>query len=251
MAQVNKAAVAAAFGRAASGYHRYDELQRLSAAALLDCLPQRTFAQVLDAGCGPGSMSRYWREKGSRVTGLDLSAPMLARAAELRAADEYVQGDIEAMPLADGQFDLAWSNLAVQWCQSLPAAVGELSRVVRPGGAVAFSTVAADSLPELHQAWRVIDPHPRANRFLSVEAITRALADYPLRQQLYTFCVEYDDALSAMRSLKGVGATHLHAGRPAQTLTRGQLQQLQLAWPKRQGRCTLTWHIFTGVIFRD
>ncbi|WP_297197166.1 malonyl-ACP O-methyltransferase BioC [uncultured Pluralibacter sp.] len=251
MAHVNKAAVAAAFGRAAGGYHRHDELQRLSAAALLDCLPERTFGRVLDAGCGPGSMSRYWREKGSRVTGLDLCAPMLARAAEQQAADEYVQGDIEAMPLGDRQFDLAWSNLAVQWCQSLSAAVSELYRVVRPGGAVAFSTVAADSLPELHQAWRVIDPHPRANRFLSVEAITRALANYPLRQQLHTFCVEYDDAMSAMRSLKGVGATHLHAGRPARTLTRGQLQQLQLAWPKRQGRCTLTWHIFTGVIFRD
>lgn len=251
MPGVNKAAVAAAFGRAADEYHRYDALQRLSASALLDCLPVRAFGQVLDAGCGPGSMSRYWRSAGSRVTGLDLSGQMLARAGELEAAHHYVEGDIEAMPLADAQFDLAWSNLAVQWCESLSGAVSELHRVVRPGGLVAFSTLAADSLPELRLAWQAIDPHPHANRFLSVEAITQALAGYASRRQLHTFCVDYDDALSAMRSLKGVGATHLHAGRPARTLTRGQLQQLQLAWPKRQGRCTLTWHIFTGVIYRD
>jgi malonyl-CoA O-methyltransferase len=37
-----------------------------------------------------------------------------------------------------------------------------------------------------------------------------------------------------MRSLKGHGATHLHAGR-RQPLTRGKLQRLQLAWPQQQG----------------
>lgn len=79
MATVNKQAVAAAFGRAASGYTQHDELQRRCADLLLRQLARRDFAQVLDAGCGPGSMSRYWREAGSVVTALDLSAGMLAR----------------------------------------------------------------------------------------------------------------------------------------------------------------------------
>ena len=61
MATVNKQAVAAAFGRAASGYTQHDELQRRCADLLLRQLARRDFAQVLDAGCGPGSMSRYWR----------------------------------------------------------------------------------------------------------------------------------------------------------------------------------------------
>ena len=50
-----------------------------AAPILLRQLARRDFAQVLDAGCGPGSMSRYWREAGSVVTALDLSAGMLAR----------------------------------------------------------------------------------------------------------------------------------------------------------------------------
>ena len=101
MATVNKQAVAAAFGRAASGYTQHDELQRRCADLLLRQLARRDFAQVLDAGCGPGSMSRYWREAGSVVTALDLSAGMLAQAQRNDAAQHYLLGDIEALPLPD------------------------------------------------------------------------------------------------------------------------------------------------------
>ena len=72
------------------------------------------------------------------VTALDLSAGMLAQAQRHDAAQHYLQGDIEALPLPDGCVDLAWSNLAVQWCDDLRAAIGELCRVVRPGGRVAL-----------------------------------------------------------------------------------------------------------------
>ncbi|MBN0749564.1 methyltransferase domain-containing protein, partial [Pseudomonas aeruginosa] len=70
----------------------------------------------------------------------------------------------KALPLPDACVDLAWSNLAVQWCDDLRAAIGELYRVARPGGRVAFSTLLADSLPELNQAWQAIDDRPHANR---------------------------------------------------------------------------------------
>jgi malonyl-CoA O-methyltransferase len=251
MPPVNKPAIAAAFGRAAGQYQQHDELQRQSAAALLAQLPQRAFEQVLDAGCGPGSMSRFWTEAGSDVTALDLSSQMLAEAERQHSAQHYVQADIEALPLADRQFSLAWSNLAVQWCESLTSALRELHRVVRPGGLVAFSTLVADSLPELNLAWQAIDRQPHANRFLTQDDILSALDDYRCQHRIHTLSVTFDDALSAMRSLKGIGATHLHEGRAAQTLTRSHLQQLQLAWPKQNGRCALTYHIFTGVIERD
>ena len=78
MMPVNKQAIAAAFGRAAQSYSQHDELQRLSAQGLLAALGETSFAQVLDAGCGPGSNSRYWRGAGSQVTAIDLSARMHA-----------------------------------------------------------------------------------------------------------------------------------------------------------------------------
>lgn len=52
MTQVNKQAIAAAFGRAASHYEQHASLQQHSADALLTLLTGRQFASVLDAGCG-------------------------------------------------------------------------------------------------------------------------------------------------------------------------------------------------------
>ena len=91
MATVNKQAVAAAFGRAASGYTQHDELQRRCADLLL-----RQLAPAILRRCwmpaAAGSMSRYWREAGSVVTALDLSAGMLARAQRNDAAQHYLLG---------------------------------------------------------------------------------------------------------------------------------------------------------------
>jgi hypothetical protein len=56
------------------------------------------------------------------------------RARQRQAADRYLLADIEAIPLADAQFDLVWSHLAVQWCSSLPQALRELYRVARAEG---------------------------------------------------------------------------------------------------------------------
>ena len=251
MAAVNKRAVAAAFGRAATHYSQHDALQRYSAELLLRQLHGRPFSAVLDAGCGPGSMSRYWREAGSVVTALDLSAGMLAQAQRHDAAQHYLQGDIEALPLPDGCVDLAWSNLAVQWCDDLRAAIGELCRVVRPGGRVAFTTLLAGSLPELNQAWQAIDDRPHANRFLSEPAVRAALSGLRAEGIVHQISLPFADALSAMRSLKGIGATHLHQGRASAPLGRGKLRELQLAWPQQQGICPLTYYLFTGVIERD
>ncbi|STL38265.1 biotin biosynthesis protein BioC [Escherichia coli] len=57
---------------------------------LLAMLPQRKYTHVLDAGCGPGWMSRHWRERHAQVTALDLSPPMLVQARQKDAADHYL-----------------------------------------------------------------------------------------------------------------------------------------------------------------
>lgn len=132
MATVNKQAIAAAFGRAAAHYEQHADLQRQSADVLLAMLPQRKYTHVLDAGCGPGWMSRHWRERHAQVTALDLSPPMLVQARQKDAADHYLAGDIESLPLATATFDLAWSNLAVQWCGNLSTALRELYRWCAP-----------------------------------------------------------------------------------------------------------------------
>ncbi|VEB99482.1 Malonyl-CoA O-methyltransferase BioC [Cedecea lapagei] len=248
---VDKVAVAAAFGRAAGTYERFANLQRTCGNYLLEGLATRGANSVLDAGCGTGWYSRLWRERGSDVVALDISREMLEQCQQTDSAHRFLEGDIESIPLADEQVDLAWSNLAVQWCSDLRQGLSELYRVTKPGGCIAFTTLAAGSLPELHQAWREVDKRPHANQFLSVAEIEQACSSWRAALTCRTVSQQFPDVMSAMRSLKGVGATHLHEGRKNTLMTRGQLARLSEAWPKQEGLFSLSWQIIFGVIERD
>lgn len=73
MPVVDKRAVASAFGRAAKDYDSYAELQRRCGERLLTFAGDAHPASVLDAGCGTGTFSRRWRQRGARVVALDRS----------------------------------------------------------------------------------------------------------------------------------------------------------------------------------
>ena len=246
---VNKPAVAAAFGRAAGRYNPHAELQRLCGERLLALAHPGAAQTVLDAGCGTGWFSQRWQQGGHRVTALDLSPAMLQQARASAVASDYQQGDIEALPFADAHFDRCWSNLAVQWCSDLSQALGELWRVTRPGGQLLFSTLAEGSLGEVAQAWRALGEPPPINRFLSPAQIAAAMPAATLRP--LTLTLAFPDVLSALRSLKGIGATHLHAGRGAVPLSRRRLRQLEQVWPRDARGCLLTYQLILGEITRD
>lgn len=63
---------------------------------------------VADMGCGPAMDGGRFAAQGYRVVGLDLSAGMLAVAAQLLPG-RLVQGDLRALPLVSGQLDALWS----------------------------------------------------------------------------------------------------------------------------------------------
>ncbi|MDI9220979.1 malonyl-ACP O-methyltransferase BioC [Pantoea sp. EA-12] len=246
--QVNKQAVAQAFGRAAQHYEQHAELQRQSGDALLALAPAGFGPHLLDAGCGTGWYSRYWRDRGRTLTALDLSASMLDAARTQHSAQHYVQGDIDELPLPDNSVDGVWSNLAVQWSSDLRLALQQFLRVTRPGGAVLFSTLLDGSLHEVHQAWAQLDGRIHANRFLSEAQLTSACAGLPLHGQQQMITLHFPTALSAMRSLKGIGATHLHEGRGTGVLTRKQLAQLEQVWPQDERGYRLSYHLMYGVL---
>jgi demethylmenaquinone methyltransferase / 2-methoxy-6-polyprenyl-1,4-benzoquinol methylase len=94
--------------------------------------------RVLDAACGTGDLAIADKKAGAgRVTGLDFSEKMLARAR--RKADlEWVQGDMLALPFADGTFDAATVGFGVRNVADLELALRELRRVLQPGGRLAI-----------------------------------------------------------------------------------------------------------------
>ncbi len=89
---------------------------------------------ILDLGAGPGSMSRVVVRAGGEPVLLDASRTML-RASGFPNA---VQGIFEHLPFREGVFDGAVSGFAVRDAHDLPVALGQLSRVLKPGGRFAL-----------------------------------------------------------------------------------------------------------------
>lgn len=89
---------------------------------------------VLDLGAGPGSMSKVVARVGGEPVLLDASRVML-RASGFPNA---VQGVFEHLPFRHGVFDGAVSGFAVRDAHDLPAALAQLSGVLKPGGRFAL-----------------------------------------------------------------------------------------------------------------
>ncbi|HTK28634.1 MAG TPA: class I SAM-dependent methyltransferase [Vicinamibacterales bacterium] len=93
--------------------------------------------EVLDVGTGTGLLAREIADlvgPAGRIVGLDPSRGMLAAGRAL--AIERVQGLGEALPFADGTFDLVTMGYALRHVPDLDQAFAEYRRVLRPGGRV-------------------------------------------------------------------------------------------------------------------
>jgi SAM-dependent methyltransferase len=122
------------------------------------CRLEKT-SRVLDVGCGSGYTACLIAERyGSRVQGIDLSEVMIARAEErARRRDlsdrvEFRVADVFDLPFEDDSFDVA---IAESVLTPLPGdkgqAVGEMARVIRPGGLIGVNESTSDpsAPPEL------------------------------------------------------------------------------------------------------
>src|SRR5688572_22080673 len=91
-------------------------------------------SKILDAGCGSGVMAEKLMERGYAVWGLDFAEPMIRQAREHCGSDQFGVGDIEHMPFPDNTFDVVVSLGVIEYLESDEQALGEIRRVLRPGG---------------------------------------------------------------------------------------------------------------------
>ena len=112
-------------------------------------------AHVLDAGCGPGLVAEVFLAAGCRVTGVDLSAEMVARArarcARFGDRASFAQRRLDELP-AEATFDAAVSRLVLHHVQDPRGFLAAQAARVRPGGVVVASDHVADPDPA-RAAW--------------------------------------------------------------------------------------------------
>jgi malonyl-CoA O-methyltransferase len=128
-----------AYARLADSYpaEAHNAFMRLEQATLLELWPDVAGKKALDVACGTGRYLEILRSRGAALAvGLDSSPEMLRRARGLGAV---ARGDLRALPVASGQFDLVVCGLAVGHVATLAVAIAEMGRALGPGGTLVYS----------------------------------------------------------------------------------------------------------------
>jgi ubiquinone/menaquinone biosynthesis C-methylase UbiE len=99
--------------------------------------------RVLDLATGTGITAIAARERGAKITGVDLTPELLAVARRNAANQgfddiEFKEGDIEALPFADASFDVVLSTCGHMFAPDQEKVASEMTRVLRPGGRAVF-----------------------------------------------------------------------------------------------------------------
>lgn len=113
----------------------------------------RTGQRVLDVGCGVGQVLARLLEQGCEAHGVDVSAPNIERARKV--CDRCQLYDGRKLPFADGYFASAGALNVLEHVDEPETFLGELTRVVQPGGRVVVSS------PNFFRALGFRDYHPK------------------------------------------------------------------------------------------
>lgn len=112
---------------------------------LIDRAKAKPGERIVDVGCGCGATAIVLAQKvgpAGHVLGIDVSAPMLARARQLVPADlpvEFVLADATVYPFVPASFDLVASRFGVMFFGEPALSFANLRRALRPSGRLAFA----------------------------------------------------------------------------------------------------------------
>ena len=142
---------------------RYDEqmafLEKIWFGGVRDWLGERARGRILEVAIGTGRNLPYYPADAT-ITGIELSPAMLAvarqRAAGLGRDVDLREGDAEQLPFGAAAFDTVVSVLSLCTIPNPRAAVGEMRRVLRPGGRLLLVNHVGSTWPPLYAAqWLV------------------------------------------------------------------------------------------------
>lgn len=122
-----------------------------TSTALLALIPRHW--TVADLGCGTGNGAELLAPHVKRVIALDSSGPMLDAARQRlneQGNIEFVQGDLEALPLDDAGVDAAICILVLHHLDDPLPALREMRRIIKPGGIA----LIIDMYPHTHDEYR-------------------------------------------------------------------------------------------------
>ncbi len=131
-------------------YNKFKKERNLPFYDLLALIAVKPRLTVLDLGCGTGELTRMLADAlpDASVTGIDASAEMLRESVQFeRAGLRFYLQSIEETLQSDEQYDLIFSNAAIQWVNDHPVLLPQIIARIRAGGQLAIQ------LPSNHHSF--------------------------------------------------------------------------------------------------
>jgi SAM-dependent methyltransferase len=213
----------------------------------------RRFELALDLGTPGGAVRTALARLGSVGTIVAAGA-----ASDLAAAyrGRSVVTDEEALPFAEGAFDLVVSALALQFVNDLPGVLVQIRRALKPDGLFLAALIGGATLTELRQSFAAAESEieggvsPRVAPFADLRDLgalmQRAGFALPVADA-DRLTVRYDSALALMRDLRRMGATNALVDRRRTPLRRATLMRMAEIYAERfadaDGRVRATFEI--------
>ena len=212
------------FDRAAGTYDAAAILQCEIGKRLLERLDYLRIdpSVIVDLGTGTGLALDDLRARypSARIVGIDISEDMLQRARKRGRwfrRSFVLAANAMALPLMDNSVDLIYSNLMLPWCSQPDDVWSEISRVLRPGGALLCTTLGPDTLLELRTALSALDPTGiHIHAFIDMHDIGDALIRHRIAEPVMDvekLQVNYSSLDDLIRDLRQTGSTNIVASR--------------------------------------
>lgn len=245
------------FSRFASSYDSHAQLQQ---SVLFNALREveRHFTphmQVLDAGCGTGYLAELLRscDIPFAVSACDAAPGMCKQASQRELYDHSYQvtcADLQALPYADGIFDIAISSLAMQWIYPGQEALSEIYRTLKPGGCAIITTFGPMTLQELRWAFSMTDEAPHVSEFAPPEDIVEwaKTGGFSIENMRTEFRIEhYGDVKKLMAAIRAIGASNKLQNRRKSLTGRKRFQQMEAVYKdayETERGIIASWEVF-------
>ncbi|MBF0183696.1 MAG: methyltransferase domain-containing protein [Magnetococcales bacterium] len=238
----------------AEQYAEQAEVQRQVAERLAArlCLPMAK-PHMLEWGCGTGFLSRLLQQRWpqGRLLCSDLAWPMVQRCRTVCGATAnigYLVADGQQPPFATAAFDLIAASMVMQWFTEPLLTLRQWHDLLRPGGRVAFATLAPGTFHEWRGTCQALGlPHGIADYPLADGWFNAWPSDGERQLQEERITVHHPSGLAFLQHLRAVGA-HLPA--PGyHPLSAGGLRRILRSLTSREGM-QVTYVIYYGIFVK-
>jgi len=120
---------------------------------MMERVKRGRFKTAIDVGCGEGRFCRMLKEAGVKATGIDPTVPFVELARHRDPGGDYRLGRAEQLAFPDASFDLAVSYITLIDIPDFRAAIREMARVLRPGGALLIANLTGFTSACADRGW--------------------------------------------------------------------------------------------------